>query len=158
VLALVRVVLAIAMTYYGWPKMRDLKSNAPVLRQLGRLPESGLGAKSMAKKPALTKTQLQTLRRRLEDERKRLLRVIEIAEAVPTRNEEAIEFDEAGQRGAEEEHGIELAEQERSLLTEIEHALAKMDAGTYGVSEKSGAPIPYARLRAVPWARSEADQ
>lgn len=112
----------------------------------------------MAKKPALTKTQLQTLRRRLEDERKRLLRVIEIAEAVPTRNEEAIEFDEAGQRGAEEEHGIELAEQERSLLTEIEHALAKLDAGTYGVSEESGAPIPYARLRAVPWARSEADQ
>ena len=112
----------------------------------------------MAKKPALTKTQLQTLRGKLENERKRLLGVIETAEAVPVQDEGAIEFEEAGQRDTEEEHGIELAEQERSLLMEIEHALAKMDAGTYGVSEKSGAPIPYARLRAVPWARSEADR
>ena len=112
----------------------------------------------MAKKPTLTKTQLQTLRATLEKERKRLLGVIETAEAVPAQDEGATDFEEASQRDTEEEHGIELAEQERLLLTEIEHALTKMDAGTYGVSEKSGAPIPYARLRLVPWARSEADQ
>ena len=112
----------------------------------------------MAKKRALTKTQLETLRSKLENERKRVLRVIETAEAVPAQDEGALEFEEAGQRETAEEHGIEVAEQERSLLTEIERALAKMDAGTYGVSEKSGAPIPYARLRAVPWARQEADE
>jgi RNA polymerase-binding transcription factor DksA len=39
------------------------------------------------------------------------------------------------------------------LLTEVEAALARMDAGTYGTSEVSGEPIGYARLSAVPWAR-----
>jgi DnaK suppressor protein len=37
-------------------------------------------------------------------------------------------------------------------------ALAKLGAGTYGISEKSGAPIPYERLTAVPWARHGADE
>ncbi len=37
---------------------------------------------------------------------------------------------------------------------EVERALAKLQDGRYGVSEKSGAPIPYARLAAVPWART----
>src|SRR5204862_417786 len=39
-----------------------------------------------------------------------------------------------------------------------ERALAKMDRGAYGTSEASGDPIPYARLRAVPWARVDADE
>jgi DnaK suppressor protein len=41
----------------------------------------------------------------------------------------------------------------RSQLFEVERALARMDAGTYGVSESSGEPIGYARLSVVPWAR-----
>ena len=35
-------------------------------------------------------------------------------------------------------------------LTDIERALQKIDAGTYGVSESSGAPIPIERLEAAP--------
>jgi len=38
-------------------------------------------------------------------------------------------------------------------LTDIERALQKIDAGTYGVSESSGAPIPIERLEAYPEAR-----
>ena len=38
-------------------------------------------------------------------------------------------------------------------LTEVEHALEKFDAGTYGVCEICGAPIPDARLEAKPAAR-----
>ena len=34
-------------------------------------------------------------------------------------------------------------------LTEVEHALEKFDAGTYGVCEICGAPIPEARLEAL---------
>ncbi len=42
---------------------------------------------------------------------------------------------------------------EKQELAEIEHALAKVDAGTFGVSEESGDPIGAARLRAKPTAR-----
>jgi DnaK suppressor protein len=54
---------------------------------------------------------------------------------------------------------IDLAESERLLLAQVERALHKMQDGAYGVSEDSGEPIGYDRLRAVPWARlSAADQ
>ncbi len=46
----------------------------------------------------------------------------------------------------------------RRDLAEIEHALAKFDAGTYGVSEASGRPIPLARLRVLPEARYNVDE
>lgn len=54
-------------------------------------------------------------------------------------------------------HGS-LEEHDRVLLEEVLHALAKTDAGTYGLSELSGKPIPYARLHAVPWARYDSDE
>jgi len=52
----------------------------------------------------------------------------------------------------------ELASHERALLAEVEHALAKIDAGTYGVSESTGAPIRWERLRALPWARTDVQE
>lgn len=39
------------------------------------------------------------------------------------------------------------------LLGEIDHALRKIDDGTYGLDESSGEPIGLARLRAIPWTR-----
>jgi RNA polymerase-binding transcription factor len=36
--------------------------------------------------------------------------------------------------------------------------LAKLAEGRYGVSENPGAPIPYERLAAVPWARHGIDE
>ena len=41
----------------------------------------------------------------------------------------------------------------RASLGEVEHALAKMDQGTYGQCEECRGPIPVARLRAFPEAR-----
>ncbi|MES2465645.1 MAG: TraR/DksA C4-type zinc finger protein [Armatimonadota bacterium] len=38
------------------------------------------------------------------------------------------------------------------LLGKIERALAKMEDGTYGISDRSGEPIPVERLEAVPYA------
>ena len=43
--------------------------------------------------------------------------------------------------------------QQRKELAEVEHALAKIQNGTYGICEKSGEPIPPERLRAEPHAR-----
>jgi DnaK suppressor protein len=50
------------------------------------------------------------------------------------------------------------SEHERELLAQIDRALGRMDAGTYGVSELTGEPIEYARLMAVPWARYTASE
>ena len=45
-----------------------------------------------------------------------------------------------------------------ALLGEVERALKKLDDGSYGVSEDSGAPIPVERLDALPWARRTAEE
>jgi RNA polymerase-binding transcription factor DksA len=46
----------------------------------------------------------------------------------------------------------ELA-QEDMELAEVEAALQRIDAGTYGICEATGLPIAPARLRAIPWTR-----
>ena len=43
--------------------------------------------------------------------------------------------------------------QQRHELKEVEHALEKIHNGAYGICEKSGKPIPKARLRVEPQAR-----
>jgi DnaK suppressor protein len=112
----------------------------------------------MPRKSALTKAQVETLRRRLEDERKRVVRVLEGSAAVPLSEDARSEVEETAQRVTEGVQQSGVAERERALLAEIDRALGKIEAGTYGTSEKTGAPIPYERLRAVPWARQGADE
>ena len=51
------------------------------------------------------------------------------------------------------ENTLGLVGSERGLLAEIEHALARIQSGTYGACEGDGRSIPRARLRAIPWAR-----
>ncbi len=55
----------------------------------------------------------------------------------------------------EAEHGTLLAEirQERTELAEIEAALERLRAGSYGICEATGASIEPERLRALPWTR-----
>jgi DnaK suppressor protein len=65
---------------------------------------------------------------------------------------------DAAELSREQGDGALFVERSRQLLREIEAALARMDAGTYGVSERSGEPIDFARLNAVPWARIAADE
>ena len=40
----------------------------------------------------------------------------------------------------------------RSNLHDVDRALAKIDAGTYGTCERCGGPISEERLEAIPWA------
>jgi len=56
------------------------------------------------------------------------------------------------------EAGGRLTERARARLREIDDALARMEAGRYGISVRSGDPIDYDRLKAVPWARLRADE
>lgn len=45
-----------------------------------------------------------------------------------------------------------LDDNARQLVRDIDHALERIEDGTYGICEVTGAPIPAERLRAIPWA------
>ena len=53
----------------------------------------------------------------------------------------------------EQEFTLGLVERDRVLLREINNALAKIPAGTYGICEGTGDAIGKARLEFQPWAR-----
>jgi len=60
---------------------------------------------------------------------------------------------DAGSDAYDRDFALSLLSQEQDALYEIEEALKRVDAGTYGVCEMSGRPIPDARLEAIPFAR-----
>ena len=68
-----------------------------------------------------------------------------------------IQFDEESGEGGtmniDRERDLALAGQARLAVDEIDHALAKIEVGTYGDCERCGQPIPKARLKALPYAR-----
>jgi RNA polymerase-binding transcription factor DksA len=67
-----------------------------------------------------------------------------------------VKFDDEGAEGdgmaVERDRDLMLSAQARDTVAEIDAALARMAAGTYGYSVQSGRPIPHDRLEAIPWA------
>jgi DnaK suppressor protein len=67
-----------------------------------------------------------------------------------------VQFDEESGQGdtmnVERERDLALSAQALASIDEIDRALEKIDAGTYGVCEKCGTNIPRERLRALPYA------
>jgi DnaK suppressor protein len=57
---------------------------------------------------------------------------------------------DAGAKTFEREHELAMTQNARDLLAQNEQALARIDAGTYGVCESCGQPIGKARLQAFP--------
>ena len=62
---------------------------------------------------------------------------------------------QADQGTDEFDHDLILAEasSEQQMLLEIDDAIHRIMAGTYGICEKTGEAVPENRLRAVPWTR-----
>lgn len=106
----------------------------------------------------LTSAQITELRQRLLIERARQRTdgetLSSVRDAAPDVGDE---MDDA-ESSLEQHEALGRADHDRSHRADVEQALAKMDAGTYGVSELSGEPIEYARLLAVPWARFTASE
>lgn len=67
-----------------------------------------------------------------------------------------VQFDEEGGEGGtsnvDRELDLVLSAQARSAVVEIDRALAKIEAGSYGLCEQCGQSIPPARLQALPYA------
>jgi DnaK suppressor protein len=57
---------------------------------------------------------------------------------------------DAGTKAFQREHDFALTQNAQDLLDQGERALARIDAGTYGVCESCGKPIGKARLLAFP--------
>ncbi|MGH9062757.1 MAG: TraR/DksA C4-type zinc finger protein [Acidimicrobiales bacterium] len=68
-----------------------------------------------------------------------------------------VQFDEESGEGGtttvDRERDLALSAQAKVAIEEIDHALAKIEAGTYGLCERCHNPIPRPRLKALPYAR-----
>lgn len=112
----------------------------------------------MARRKALTKTQLRAIREELVSEREGLVAQVEDLDAeADVNNWREGGFDDdpadAGSASFERETAQSLSNHARKLLQEIDDALRRMDAGTYGVCENCGERIEPERLEALPYAR-----
>ena len=101
-------------------------------------------------------TGFNLLRARLESERARLTKELEQSKASVTPAEERREGSPFGKREEEATETLELEKRlalERRIreqLAKVEHALAKLEKGTYGLCDNCGQPIDPARLEALP--------
>jgi DnaK suppressor protein len=104
---------------------------------------SGLSAAQIAGLAQRLEAERRTLEARLEVRRERL--------AMPSLREP----DDADWATSTEDQSLlaRLVDRDTKLLVEIDRALARIAAGTYGVCELSGEPIGLERLQARPWAR-----
>lgn len=59
---------------------------------------------------------------------------------------------DAGSMKFEYEKELSLERNAIDLLHKVNHALDRIDAGTYGVCESCGQPIPVTRLKGLPYA------
>ena len=101
------------------------------------------------------------MKARLEEERAKYLHSEEIyrAEAdalIEGREPGDVQFDEESGEGdtlaVERERDLALSNQARQAVEQIDAALGRIKAGTYGICVASGKSIPQERLRAIPWA------
>jgi DnaK suppressor protein len=122
--------------------------------------DAGAGAaQDIAMEAHLTPAQLAELRGALEAKRDALRRALRRhGRPIAEDEEKPIEEVDLAERDIEASDALAVGEHEHHLLDAVEAALAAMDAGTYGLSAVSGEPIPLARLKAVPWARTKADE
>lgn len=99
---------------------------------------------------------VQGLRIQLEDQRGNLRREILEQGADPNADEVAFAddagFSDRSHSTEERSRLISVVKALRSNLRDVERALAKIDAGTYGPCERCGGPIGPERLEALPWA------
>jgi DnaK suppressor protein len=93
-------------------------------------------------------------RESLEGERTQLRAQLHELDAA---SDDSLSFDEnfadSGQVAAEQGEAMELANRLRDQLSDVQRALDKLDAGTYGRCEICGDSIDDARLEAMPATR-----
>jgi DnaK suppressor protein len=106
----------------------------------------------------------------LDAQRARLLKLrdelVKVAD-VAGREEETVQFEAGGEArdDADGAEGMAIQENDEAIfrrnlqrLEQVQRALDRLEQGTYGLSEKSGKPIPRDRLIAIPEATVTLDE
>ena len=105
---------------------------------------------------ALSKADIEKYRKKLHDMKKQLTETMKGTSAEVKSPDSATGYSQhqADQGTDEFDRSItlEVTGQELSILRQIDHALERMDEGTYGICEISGELIPKPRLDAMPYA------
>jgi len=101
----------------------------------------------------------EQIRRKLEQLRQQLIQELEQIEASGPRVEIASELREPRSDRAVDaatatdlEHKVAMEDNLRAQLKMVEHALHKLETGTYGLCDLCGQPISPERLEALPYA------
>jgi RNA polymerase-binding transcription factor len=104
----------------------------------------------------LTRAEITSLRTQLKEEQEELAaQLTSIEEETFSETQSEMNGDvglddevaDAGTSTFEREKDLSIENNVRDLLHKIERALERMDAGTYGVCERCGKPIPDAQAR-----------
>ncbi len=116
-----------------------------------------------AAKSPFSKHELKEIKERLVEERAQLERQFTDIEQTSfggnkpetpgevTFDEEHADAD-AGTATFERERDLSLSNNIRDLMDKIDHALQRIDAGTYGLCSRCGKPVEKARIKALPYA------
>jgi RNA polymerase-binding transcription factor DksA len=132
------------------PSKKSPSKKAPVTKAVKKAPKSPFGKKF-----------IDEMKDRLITERAKYLHSAEeyLAEAdalIEGREPGDVQFDEESGEGdtmaVERERDLALSAQARAAVEQIDAALERIEAGTYGVCVASGLSVPQERLRAIPWA------
>ncbi len=107
----------------------------------------------------LTPEQFERLRERLADEQGAVTASIASLSAdLGVRPDCSIaDIHDAAGYVENKQRAASLMQQHRDRLAVIEQAFERMRKGRYGISERSGEPIPFERLELVPWATTTVD-
>ena len=117
----------------------------------------------------MTEQQINDFKQRLLDERRRIederasyagdTRTATIADDVGESSDH--DLNDPADEGSDlydRDRSLAAEENMENLLAKIDRALAKIDEGTYGLSDVDGTPIPIERLEALPYALATVDQ
>ena len=130
----------------------------------GKPGSSGQLGASPSDEPRLARTKLNSKELRhfrdlLLDKRRQLLGDVDSLENEALRVEQSnlshlpVHMADQGTDNYEQEFTLSLADRDRQLIADVDHALAKIDDKTFGICEGTGQMIVTARLEAQPTAR-----
>lgn len=103
----------------------------------------------------MDKRRLKTFRDRLLERREGLVGIVEQAEMSSRERDSEATQDPADMaaNAYNKELMVSMSENDRKLLTMIDEALVRIEAGEFGECIRCGEPILDRRLEAIPWAR-----
>jgi DnaK suppressor protein len=107
----------------------------------------------------LSESQLTRLQSLLEHKRTELTkRLAAVQGRVGGEHENLADPVDRASESEEDAEELGVAKPDHEILAEIERAFARMQDGSYGVSEVSGEPLGFDRLEALPWATRSAQE